>query len=117
MTSLFESQKNITAYYNSEVSNYAIIITQLSFPLQPQVMFNYFEEHSSERVRPRFTRNFSTAGLTLFTSRYLAAGNTKKKGRQELMIYGVALRNWNGENTEVSRSHSSQVCEERDSGR
>jgi len=32
-----------------------------------------------------------------------------------MRIYGVALSNWNGVNTEVSRSHSSQVSEERDS--
>jgi hypothetical protein len=32
-----------------------------------------------------------------------------KEGRQEMRIYGARLSNWNGENTEVSRSHSSQT--------
>ena len=32
-----------------------------------------------------------------------------KEGRQEMMIYSAMLRNRNGENTEVSRSHSSRM--------
>ena len=32
-----------------------------------------------------------------------------KEGRQEMMVYDATLRNRNGETTEVSRSHSSQM--------
>ena len=32
-----------------------------------------------------------------------------KEGRQEMRMYGATLSNWNGENAEVSRSHSSQT--------
>ncbi len=45
MTTLFKGQENIAAHGNGDMGNYAIIITQLSFPFQVEVMLHHLEEH------------------------------------------------------------------------